>query len=144
MKETRIWHPEKSINLGYKCGEGSVIHAMTWIAHDVTIGDNCKIQALTFIPDGVTIEDNVFIGPCVCFTNDKHPPSNGTGWSKTLVKEGVVIGANATILTGITIGERAIIGAGSVVTRNVPPGETWIGNPAYRYVVPVPRHYEDP
>ena len=93
------------------------------------IGDKVKIQAFSFICDGVELEDNVFIGPHVCFTNDKHPPSSE--WSKTLVKKGAKIGANSTILPGVTIGENAMIGAGSVVTKSVPDGEVWVGNPAH-------------
>lgn len=101
-----------------------------WIGNNVKVGEGCKIQPYAFIPDGVTLEDNVFVGPGAVFTNDKNPPSNGKGWAKTLVKKNAVIGANATILPGVIIGEGAKIGAGSVVTRNVPDGETWVGNPA--------------
>ena len=96
------------------------------------IGDNCKIQAFVFIPEGIEIEDNVFIGPGVVFANDKYPPSNGKHWMKTLVKKGAAIGANATILPGITIGEGAMIGAGAVITKNVPANETWVGNPGHK------------
>ncbi len=122
-----------------KCiiGSGSVIHGLTFIGNNVRIGTNCKIQAFAFIPEGVTIEDNVFIGPHVCFTNDKHPPSGGKGWSPIIVRKGAVIGANATILAGVVIGEDAVIGAGAVVTKNVPARQTWIGNPAHKMKVPV-------
>lgn len=126
--KVKIWHPTKSIILTKKIGKGSRIHAPVWIGKDVSIGKNVKIQALAFLPEGVRLEDNVFIGPGVVFTNDKHPPSDS--WSETLVKEGVSIGANCTILPGIIIGRNAIIGAGSVVTKNIPAGETWFGNPA--------------
>ena len=101
-----------------------------FVGSKVKIGENCKIQPYAFIPDGVTIEDNVFVGPHVCFTNDKYPPSNGRGWAETLVKNGASIGAGSIILPGITIGENTRIGAGSVVTKNIPSGETWCGNPA--------------
>jgi acetyltransferase-like isoleucine patch superfamily enzyme len=126
-----IWHPDKSVILTEDIGEGTVIHALVWIGDTVKIGKNCKIQAFTFIPSGVTIEDNVFIGPHVCFTNDKHPKAQGE-WEviQTLVKSGASIGANSTILSGITIGENSTIGAGSVVTKDVPEYETWAGNPA--------------
>lgn len=91
-----------------------------------------KIEPFAFIPDGVEIEDDVFIGPHVCFTNDKFPPSHGKGWVKTLVKRGASIGAGAIILPGLTIGGKAKIGAGSVVTKDIPAGEVWYGNPAIK------------
>lgn len=126
----KIWHPRKSVILTKKIGKGTIIHAMVWIGKEVSIGCRVKIQAGVFIPDGITIENDVFLGPHTVFTNDKYPPSHGKGWTKTLVKKGARIGANATILPGITIGEKALIGAGAVVTKDVPAGETWIGNPA--------------
>lgn len=94
----------------------------------VSIGKNCIIQTMVSIPVGVVIEDNVFIGPQVVFTNDKNPPSDE--FSHTVVRTGARIGANATILPGVTIGEGALIGAGAVVTKDVPAHETWVGNPA--------------
>ena len=102
------------------------------IGNGVKIGSNCKIQAFVFIPPGVCIEDNVFVGPHACFTNDKHPALKQEKWqiAKTLVKQGAVIGAGAIILPGITIGENSMVGAGSVVTKDMPPNETWCGNPA--------------
>lgn len=123
-----IYHKEKSVILDCKIGENTTVHAPVWIGNNVVIGNNCKIQAFAFIPDGVTLEDNVFIGPNVTFTNDKHPPSEH--WSKTLVKMGAVIGAGTVILPGITIGEEATIGAGSVVTKDIPQLATAYGNPA--------------
>mgnify|MGYP001565117439 CR=1 FL=1 len=96
----------------------------------VKIGNNVKIQSHCFIPDGITIEDNVFIGPGVVFTNDKNPPSGKENWKETFVRRGAVIGANATILPGIEIGENATIGAGSVVTKSVEANQTVCGNPA--------------
>ena len=128
-KGTKIWHPELSnIHESFQCGENCKIHSHVWIGEGVKIGSNVKIQAFSFIPTGVELEDNVFIGPGVKFTNDKYPPSGQ--WTKTLVKKGASIGANATILPGIVIGENARIGAGSVVTKNVPPGVVVCGNPA--------------
>jgi UDP-2-acetamido-3-amino-2,3-dideoxy-glucuronate N-acetyltransferase len=98
----------------------------------VKIGRGCKIQAFAYIPDNVVIGNNVFIGPHVCFTNDKYPPSNG-GWKATIptiVQDGASIGANATILPSLVIGRDSVVGAGAVVTKNVTPGKTVMGNPA--------------
>ena len=128
----KIWHPEKSVILTKKIGEGTVIHSPVWIGRNVSIGKAVKIQAFAFIPDNIKLEDNVFIGPGVVFTNDKYPPSGRKNWKKTLVKKGASIGANCTILPGITIGKKSLIGAGSTVTKDVPDGETWIGWPAHK------------
>jgi UDP-2-acetamido-3-amino-2,3-dideoxy-glucuronate N-acetyltransferase len=138
-KSTQIWHPELSILLNCHIGNECTVHGFVWIGNNVTIGDRCLIQAYAFIPEGVTIEDDVFIGPQVCFTNDKRPPSYGDHWAKTVVKKGAAIGANATILPGVTIGEGATIGAGAVVTKDVPAGETWVGNPARPMILAVPK-----
>ena len=104
------------------------------------IGKNCKIQSHTFICEGVTIEDEVFIGHGVTFTNDSYPRATGRDGSLqteadwkveyTTVKRGASIGSGATILSNLTIGEEAIVGAGSVVTKDVPPGTIVAGNPA--------------
>ena len=126
----KIWHPEKSIILTKKIGKGTRIHAPVWIGENVFIGHNVKIQSLVYLPEGVKIEDDVFIGPGVICTNDKYPPSHGKGWTKTLIKKGASIGANATILPGITIGENARIGAGAVVVKDVEANTTVVGNPA--------------
>jgi len=99
----------------------------TEIGHGV-IGNNVRIGSQCFICAGVIIEDDVFIAPKVCFTNDKYPPSDK--WLPTYVKRGASIGAGSIIICGNTIGEDATIGAGSVVTKDVPAGEVWIGVPA--------------
>jgi len=127
-KNTKIWHKEKSVFCNCKIGKNCVIHAPVWIGNNVVIGNDCKIQAFVFIPDGVEIGNNVFIGPHVCFTNDKNPPSGK--WAKTIIKNNVSIGANATILPGLTIGQNAKIGAGAVVTKNVKDDLVVAGNPA--------------
>lgn len=126
---SKFWNKELS-NIQGKIGDDCVIHSFVWIGKDVIIGNRVKIQAFAFIPKGVEIGDDCFIGPHVCFTNDKHPPSNGMEWLNTIVKRKAVICANATILPGNIIGENAMVGAGSVVTSDIPDNEVWCGNPA--------------
>jgi acetyltransferase-like isoleucine patch superfamily enzyme len=129
-KGTKIWHEELSNIQDCEIGEDCKIHSHCWIGEDVKIGNRVKIEAFAFIPPGVTIEDDVFIGPRVTFTNDKHPPSGRENWLKTFVREGASLGAGSTILPGITIGEHSKVGAGSVVTKDVPPYTVVCGNPA--------------
>lgn len=129
------------VNLyGCTIGDGSQVGPFTEIQRGVKIGKNCKISSHSFLCEGITLEDGVFIGHGVMFTNDKIPSAvNDDGSLKTasdwvvvptLVKEGAAIGSNATILPGITIGKRALIGAGAVVTKDVPDNTTVVGNPA--------------
>ena len=115
-----------------KIGTGCNICANVLIENEVVIGNNVTVKSGVQLWDGVTLEDNVFVGPNVTFTNDLFPRSKNPDWklSKTVVKKGASIGANATIICGITIGEGAMIGAGSLVTKDVPAGEIWVGNPA--------------
>ena len=131
----------KFINLyGCSIGDGTKIGTFVEIQKNAMVGRRCKIQSHSFICEGVTIEDDVFIGHGVIFINDIYPRATSkTGglqteedWQviPTLVKRGASIGSNATILCGITIGENAIIGAGSVVTKDVPPKTIVAGNPA--------------
>jgi len=141
-------HPTSDVQSD-KIGADTVIWQFTIVLPDATIGNNCNINAHCFVEndvvignnvtvkcgvylwDGITIEDNVHIGPNVTFTNDLYPRSkHNFHISRTLVKHGASIGANATIISGITIGEYALIGAGSVVTRNIPNNTLWKGNPA--------------
>jgi len=120
------------VNLyGCKIGRGCRIAAYVEIQRGVTIGDRCKIEAFAFIPSGVKMEDEVFVGPHACFTNDRVPKAVGD-WevTPTLVKKGASIGANATIICGVTIGENALIGAGAVVTKDVPANAVVAGCPA--------------
>ncbi len=129
------------VNLyGCEIGDNTKIGAFVEIQKGAKIGKNCKISSHTFICEGVTIEDEVFIGHNVTFINDLYPKATtGTGelqtdddWKfvPTLVKEGASIGSSATVLCGVTIGERAIVGAGSVVTKDVPANTTVAGNPS--------------
>ncbi len=115
-----------------KIGENCNICAYVLIEDDVVIGDNVTIKCGVEVCDGVTLEDNVLIGPNVCFTNDKTPRSKNKNWVQvnTRVCKGATIGAGAVLLPGLTIGEKAVIAAGSVVTKDVPAGEIWMGNPA--------------
>ena len=115
-----------------KIGKDCKIAAFVEIQKGVTIGDRCAIEAFVFIPSGVTIEDEVFIGPHVCFTNDLYPKAVNPEWkvTPTLVKKGSSIGAGSIIRCGVTIGENALVGAGSVVTKNVAPNTVVVGNPA--------------
>ncbi|HZX44978.1 MAG TPA: acyltransferase [Candidatus Nanoarchaeia archaeon] len=130
------------VNLyGCEIGDNTKIGSFVEIRKDVKIGKNCKIQAFAFIPEGITIGDEVFIGPHACFVNDKIPRATnkegnlkeeGTDWKieSTHVKDGASIGANATILCGVTIGKNSIVGAGAVVTRDIPDNVIVAGNPA--------------
>ena len=117
---------------GAVIGDNCNINCHVLIENDVVIGDNVTIKPGVQIWDGVTLENNAFIGPNVTFTNDRYPRSKQypAEFQQTLIKNGASIGANATVLGGITIGENALIGAGSVVTKDVPANELWVGNPA--------------
>ena len=129
------------VNLyGCAIGDETKIGAFVEIQKNATVGRRCKVSSHTFICEGVTIEDEVFIGHGVTFINDTYPRATTAGgalqtesdWTveKTLVRTGASIGSGATILANVVIGERAIVGAGSVVTRDVPPGMVVAGNPA--------------
>ena len=115
-----------------KIGKDCNICSHCFIENNVQIGDRVTIKNGVYLWDGIRIEDDVFIGPNVTFTNDKFPRSKQypEKYAQTLVKNGVSIGANATLLPGLVIGENAMIGAGSVVTKSVPANESWVGNPA--------------
>jgi len=128
---TRIWQ-FCVVFKGAKIGSGCNICANVLIESDVQIGDNVTIKSGVQLWDGLRVEDNVFIGPNVTFTNDLHPRSKvyPDSFFQTTVKKGATIGANATILPGVTIFEGAMVGAGSVVTKDVPEGVTVVGNPA--------------
>lgn len=126
----------------YGCviGSGTRIGPFVEIQSDVRIGSRCKVQSHTFVCEGVTIEDEVFVGHGVVFVNDKYPrATDATGrlqtaddWelAPTVVERGASIGSGAVLLGGVRVGERAMIGAGAVVTKDVPPASTVAGNPA--------------
>ena len=129
------------VNLyGCKIGDNSKIGTFVEIQKGADIGKNCKISSHTFICEGVTIEDGVFVGHNVTFINDRYPRSTSeegelqteSDWVcvPTLIKQGASIGSSATLLCGVTVGENAIVGAGSVVTKNVPANSVVAGNPA--------------
>jgi UDP-2-acetamido-3-amino-2,3-dideoxy-glucuronate N-acetyltransferase len=127
---TTVW--QFSIVLpGAAIGDNCNINSHCFIENNVSLGNNVTIKCGVYLWDGIYIEDNVFIGPNVTFTNDVYPRSkHEVEFAKTVVKCGASIGANATIIAGITVGEYALIGAGSVVTKNIPNNTLWIGNPA--------------
>lgn len=131
----------KFINLyGCDIGDDTKIGAFVEIQKNAKVGNSCKISSHTFICEGVTIEDRVFIGHSVTFINDTYPRATTTDgdlqsekdWKveATVVKQGASVGSGSTILSGIIIGENALIGAGSVVTKDVPPNTIVAGNPA--------------
>ena len=129
--DTKIWQfcvVFKNAKIGRNCN----ISANALIENDVTIGDNVTIKSGVQLWDGIIVEDNVFIGPNVTFTNDLIPRSKQypQKFLETILKKGCSIGANSTIIAGHCIGEYAFVGAGSVVTKNIPAHTVWYGNPA--------------
>lgn len=130
-ENTTIWQfavvLEKAV-IGKNCN----INCHTFIENDVVLGDNVTVKSGVYLWDGIRLEDNVFIGPNATFVNDSYPKSKQypKEFQKTIVKRGASIGANATILGGIEIGENALIGAGALVTKNVKPHALMVGNPA--------------
>lgn len=113
-------------------GKNCNINCQVFVENDVQIGDNVTIKPGVQIWDGVILEDNVFVGPNVTFTNDRVPRSKQypEKFEKTIIKKGASLGANSTIITGKTVGEYALVGAGSVLTKDVPPYQVFYGNPA--------------
>ena len=128
---TRIWQFCVVLE-GAKIGADCNVCSHCFIENNVIVGDRVTIKCGVQLWDGICVEDDVFIGPNVTFTNDKHPRSQQypESFAQTVVKQGASIGANATILPGVTIGAGSMVGAGAVVTRDVPAGAIVIGNPA--------------
>jgi acetyltransferase-like isoleucine patch superfamily enzyme len=131
---TKVWI-NSQIREGAVIGAGCIISKDTYIDAGVTIGARCKIQNSVSVYHGVTIGDEVFVGPNACFTNDRVPRAFDPDWkiTETRVCSGVSIGANATIVCGVTVGEYAMVAAGSVVTKDVAPYSLVMGNPARHY-----------
>ena len=136
---TRIWHLVQ-IREGVTIGKNCIVGKDVYVDFDVKIGDNVKIQNSALIYHGATIEDGVFVGPQVCLTNDRNPRAitadgllkGNDDWvvGPTLIKYGASLGAGSVILPNVTVGRFALVGAGSVVTRNVPDHGLVVGNPA--------------
>ena len=130
-EDTLVWQYcviLKNAQIGKNCN----INCQVFIENQVTIGNNVTIKPGVQIWDGMTLEDDVFIGANVTFTNDNFPKSKNKDFTllPILIKKGASIGANSTILGGIVIGENVLVGAGSVVTKDIPDNEIWIGHPA--------------
>lgn len=136
-----IWN-QAQVRDGARVGIGCIIGKNVYVDGGVVIGDRCKVQNNVSLFRGVTVEDGVFVGPHVCFTNDRVPRAinrdgsikSDADWeiSPTVVRRGAALGANSTILPGVTIGRWAMVGSGSVVTRDVADHELVVGNPARR------------
>jgi acetyltransferase-like isoleucine patch superfamily enzyme len=131
---TRIWH-QGHIRSGASIGRGCNLGKNVFVDAGVSIGSRVKIQNNVSVYRGVTIEDDVFVGPSAVFTNDRYPRAASDTWEvvPTLVRRGASIGANATLVCGIEIGEYAVVAAGSVATRSVRPHQVVMGNPARHY-----------
>ncbi len=128
---TKIWN-QVQIREDVKIGENCILSKDVYVDAGVTIGNRCKIQNGVSVYCGVTLEDDVFLGPYAVLTNDKVPRAFNRDWKivPTLIKRGASIGANATIVCGVTIGEYAMVAAGSVVTKDVEPYSLVVGSPA--------------
>ena len=129
-ESTRVWQYVVILEVAV-IGENCNICSHSFIENDVKVGNNVTVKCGVFLWDGIVLEDNVQIGPNVTFTNDKYPRAKQAfELKRTTVKFGASIGAASVILGGVTVGENAMIGAGSVVTKDIPANELWVGNPA--------------
>lgn len=140
---TRIWH-WVHVSSGARIGRGCSFGQGVYIGNDVTIGDNVKVQNNVSVYDAVTLEDDVFCGPSMVFTNVYNPRSavnRKSDYRRTLVERGATLGANCTIVCGVTVGRHAFVGAGAVITRDVRPFALMVGTPA-RQIGWMSRHGE--
>jgi UDP-2-acetamido-3-amino-2,3-dideoxy-glucuronate N-acetyltransferase len=129
-KNTNVWQYVVILSKAV-IGDNCNICAHSFIENDVKIGNGVTVKCGVYLWDGITIEDNVQIGPNVTFTNDKYPRAKTEfKLQRTLIKKNASIGAASTILGGLTIGENAMVGAGSLVTKDIPDNELWLGSPA--------------
>ena len=129
--DTLIWQYAvilKGATIGSNCN----INCHTFIENDVTIGNNVTVKSGIYLWNGISVGNDVFLGPNVTFTNDKYPRSKQypESFQRITIEDGASIGAGAIILGGVTIGKKAMVGAGSVVTKDIPAEELWVGNPA--------------
>jgi len=150
LRSNTVIYNDVNIGNDFKTGHNVVIRENTKIGDDVligtntviegncTIGSNVRIQSNVYLPTNSTIEDNVFIGPCACFTNDRYPVRVEYDLKGPKIRKGASVGANTTFLSNMEVGEGAIVAAGAVVTRNVPPFYLAIGTPAK--IKPLPDH----
>ncbi len=130
-RDVKIWHLTY-IGDNTSIGDETTIGSLCHVDSGVRIGRNCRIQGMVYLPPGTVIGDDVFVGPGVVFTNDPYPASKRL--KGVTVEDGAIVCAGATLLSGVTVGKRAVVGMGSVVTRDVPPGEVHYGSPAtHRY-----------
>ena len=129
--DTLIWQYAvilKGATIGSNCN----INCHTFIENDVTIGNNVTVKSGIYLWNGISVGNDVFLGPNVTFTNDKYPRSKQypESFQRITIEDGASVGAGAIILGGVTIGKKAMVGAGSVVTKDIPAEELWMGNPA--------------
>ena len=129
--DTLIWQYAvilKGATIGSNCN----INCHTFIENDVTIGNNVTVKSGIYLWNGISVGNDVFLGPNVTFTNDKYPRSKQypESFQRITIEDGASVGAGAIILGGVTIGKKAMVGAGSVVTKDIPAEELWVGNPA--------------
>ena len=131
---TSIWH-HSHVRAGSRVGARCTIGFCVYVDTGVEIGDRCKVQNLVSLYRGVVLEDDVFIGPSVTFTNDRHPRADSGTWEvvSTRVRSGASVGANATVICGVELGVRSMVGAGAVVTADVPDHGMVLGSPARLY-----------
>jgi len=143
-KDVQVWH-FSHVMPGAHIGDGCILGQNVFVGGDVRIGKRCRIQNNVSVYAGVTLEDDVFVGPSAVFTNIKRPRAGVVQrpFLPTLVKQGAVIGANATIICGVTIGAGAFVAAGAVVTKDVPDGVEVMGVPAVSLLEHIARKNEN-